>query len=217
MRSPRAVFFLLLAVIAGSIYWVQLKSPRIERIDSETSTRDGVIKVTRTQQEKRLDFSGGEKRKFQQPTRDLFGMLYPAPPVEATPKRVTRPAPRVKKPVKVETPPPPPPPRLTLPDTTPKMPSFQVIGSLEKKSGVTAFVMLQGDIYLLRQGQQFAEEYQVAALSPASIRIIRRDGAGEVTLPLTDKADTGVPSARPTPQFPPVQRPAGHPPVNQGT
>lgn len=213
MRNPRVVFFLLLIVIAGSIYWAQVQSPQVRNVGIDSNERSDAIPVSQEgRQGVRLNFSGGEQRTFKKPARDLFDMLYPAPPVKAAPKVAPKPVPVVQEPVRPVVPPPPP---VPIRSTTRRMPGFQVVGFLEKGSELTAFVMLQGDIHLLKQGQRFAEEYQVASLTPEAIRIVRLSGDGEVSLPLQDNpGGARVPGARPSGAVP-GGLPAGHPSLNQ--
>ena len=186
MKDPRIVFLLLILVVAGSFYWVESNSPQQQSIASHAGSRSDAINVARPFADTvRLDFSGGSNRSFKRPKRDLFGMLYPAPPVVKKPPVVPKPQP---KPVvvapKIVAPPPPP---VPVRSTVKRMPGFQVLGSLQKQSGMTAFVMLQDEIYLLKEGEQFADEYKVAALTPENIRIIRVGSEGEVNLPLLEQ------------------------------
>jgi len=191
MRDPRIVFLLLVLVVAGSVYWVKTNSPQQDSITSQIGSRSSGINVSKSSGDvTRLDFSGGSNRSFKRPKRDLFGMLYPAPPVVKKPPVAAKPKPKpvVQAPVRIVAPPPPVPVRSTVR----RMPGFQVLGSLEKQAELTAFVMLQEKIYLLKEGQEFAEEYKVASLTPDNIRIVRIDSEGEINLPLIERTGKGL-------------------------
>ncbi len=133
----------------------------------------------------RFDFSGGEQRKFRTPSRNLFNQLFPAPPAP----KVVAAAPVVPPSPVVDTVAPSPPPPMPIPVRTPstRMPAFQVLGFLEKSGQLTAFLSLQGEIYLVKKEQLFANEFRVSALTNQNITIARVSGAGEVSLPLSEK------------------------------
>ena len=214
MKSAKIIILAL--VIAGLLYYVWQSGPEIMTVaDLNSDRQSNVIPINaQTAENNRLNFSGGEQRKFNRPRRDLFGLLYPAPApvkVKPPPKVVTPVAPVVE----VVKPPPPP---IPVRSTTRRMPAFQVLGFLERNAQITAFVSLQGEIYLVKQDQLFAEEYRVAEITHEMITIARTEGAGEVTLQLTEPSRTSGPSGLPRSAVPgPISRPVmppGHPPFN---
>ncbi len=211
-----AKIIILALAIAGLLYYVWQSGPKIMTVaDLGSDRQSNVVPINgQTAENNRLNFTGGEQRKFSRPKRDLFGLLYPAP----APVKV-KPPPEVIKPVApvVEIVKPPPPP-IPVRSTTRRMPAFQVLGFLERNAQITAFVSLQGEIYLVKQDQLFADEYRVAELNHEMIRITRAEGAGEVSLQLTESSGSSGPSGLPRNAVPgtatqPVM-PPGHPPFN---
>lgn len=211
MKRSTILFPLLLLLMAGSFYYAWQNTPRTKfATKGEDRSGSSVSIEVDGKSSNRLNFSGGEQRKFRTPKKNLFGLLYPAPrqpkkkPVVTKPVVVAKPIPRPVAP----------PPPMPVRSNVPRMPAFKVIGFLEKEATVTAFVSLQGEIYLLRDQQQFADEFQVVEMTLDEIRIARIQGPGEVTLPLRDQSLKPGGAAQPVgrPQFP-----AGHPPIGGGS
>ncbi len=130
-----------------------------------------------------LDFSGGDTLAFNEPERDLFRPLY------RKPKFV--PPPVVVKPPPVAIAPPPimPPPVIRRPLANPlgpkPIPRLKVVGSLEKGAQRTVFLSsLQGDIYLVKRGDRFADGLIVRELSAQQVVISRNQNDQGVRLPL---------------------------------
>ncbi len=215
MKNSRIIFPLLGIGMVASFYYASQNTLPVQRIDRDKAeaafTQDAA--ASKALESDRFDFSGGEQRKFSKPRRNLFNQLFPPPPA---PKKVA--APPVAPPPVVVVPAPAPPP-MPVPVRTPssRMPSFQVLGFLEKGDQLTAFVSLQGEIYLVKKEQLFADEFRVAELNHENITIARASGADEVSLPLSEKtgstAISGGPASRP------VTRPSTHvsPPVPRPT
>lgn len=221
--SSRPLQLLLLGVILLSGYFAWQNMPRLGILpDAENRQLSGLPSGSVSPGSKRLDLSGGERRPFTRPQRDLFAALFPAPP---PPKKVPvvqpQPLPQAPVPVKLEPPPPPPPPVRTVA----RMPAFTALGSLRKAGETTAFIGVAGGIYLLKQNQVFAGEYRVAELSDDSITIVRDQDGGRVQLTLRDDqanrplgADFGKPGPprrEPVPFIPPTPEPGAATSVTQ--
>lgn len=185
MKNSRIILPLLALGVVASFYYAWQNTPRVQRVADDNAR--GAITADSTAdmngEHGRFDFSGGEQRKFSKPKRNLFNQLFPPPPA---PKPSVVPAP-IAPPAPVVVVPPEPPPVL-VPVHTPssRMPSFQVLGFLEKGARVTAFVSLQGEIYLVNKDQVFADEFRVVDLTREQLTIARISGADEVSLPLSE-------------------------------
>jgi hypothetical protein len=217
MRNARIILPLLALAAGASFYYAWRNTPRVERVG------DGQVLVESTRQpvadtgeeSSRFDFSGKKQRKFRKPRRNLFGPLFVPPP---PPKQQVRQQPLelpTSAPVEVKPTPPP----VPSPVVSSRMPLFQILGHLEKNAQITAFVSLQGEIYLVKKGELFADEYRVAALNQDKITIVRATGSGEVSLLLNaGKGSTGISTGamtRPAMRSPmPAIRP-GTRPVNR--
>lgn len=150
-----------------------------------------------------LDFSGGEKLTYKKPKRDLFRPLYRAPAVK---KSVALPKPTPT----VVVPPPPPPLVKNLrpvgrPVTGPKpIPPLNVLGFLQKGPITTVFLSSrQGDLYLVKKGDRFADGLLVRELDGANIVISRGLNDQGVTLKVSESkalrmAIPNVSSGRPS-------------------
>lgn len=188
MRNARIILPILTLTAAASFYYAWQNTPRTQLVaDDYGTTRSEAVRIADGSLEhNRLDFSGGEQQKFTRPRRNLFGSLFPPPPpAKVQPKVVVEPVRAVTPQVK------PPPPPVVVRSNSGRMPSFKVLGFLEKNDQLTAFVSLQGEIYLVKKEQLLADEYRVADLNHESITITRVEGAGQVSLPLSD-AVTGA-------------------------
>lgn len=212
MKNARIILPILTLTAVASFYYAWQNTPRTQLVaDDYGTTRSEAVRIADSSLERnRLDFSGGEQQKFNRPRRNLFGSLFPPPPpAKVQPKVVVEPVRTVTPQVK-----PPPPPPVVVRSNTGRMPPFKILGFLEKNDQLTAFVSLQGEIYLVKKEQLLADEYRVADLNHQSITIARVEGAGQVSMPLSD-AVTGAPGltrgAIPGPAVRP-RVPAAHPP-----
>ncbi len=204
MKNSRILFPLLALAMLASFYYAWQNTPRMQRVASDKTVSEAVeiLPADAEQVASPVFPVAGKSRKFSPPKRNLFAQLYPAPPPPPQPEVIAEP---VEQPVSVVVTPPPPPPPVTVRTTRFQMPSFQVLGFLEKEKQLTAFLSLQGEIYLVKQGQVFADEYRVRGLDHENITIEQTGGLGEVSLPLnTNPASSGLsagavagPGARP--------------------
>ncbi len=182
MKNSRALLVLFILGAGFSLYYLWQNMPHEEHVhallQSEAKAGTGNGRDAKQQ----FDFSGGSHLKFSQPKINLFRQLFPPPPVKQTPKIIVAPVVPPAPVVIVQAPPPP----VPVQNVSSPMPGFRVLGFLQKGGELTAFVSLQGKIYLLKKNQQFAGEFRVTELDSQQITIGRLNGAGEVKIPLTE-------------------------------
>lgn len=186
MMNRSRLLLLLLCLLGLAIWYAWQQSPRQERVGSrlDVSKKDSVAAKAAVGEFARLDFSGGEMNEFHKPKRDLFRPLYSAPAVVKT---LPRP-----KPVVVAPPPPPKPkPKPVAPPpvvaTKPIQP-LTVLGFLEKNRVKTVFLASrQGEIFLVKEGDRFADDLLVQKLTDTEISIGRDRQEIGVTLKIGDK------------------------------
>lgn len=216
MKNAQFILPILILLLAGSIYYAwQSEFDGNIGARPETEARLAGIPIQgQAVASGRLDFSGGEQREFKSPRRDLFGLLFPAPaPVKI---KTLPPKPQPVVPVVQVVQPPPPP--IPVRSTVKRMPAFQTLGFLSRNDRITAFISLQGEIYLVKQGETIAGEYVVSELTPSMIKISRSEGEGEVTLPLSEQSGSAAKTVMPrATTVRPVNMPGlprQHPPLN---
>lgn len=214
MRNSRIILPLLALGVVASFYYAWQNMPRVEYASDRLVPAAAVVDspTGKSESEDSVDFSGGKQRKFSKPRRNLFNQLYPPPkiikPVAAELPVVTEP---VVEPVVV-------PPVVAAPvvpihSASMRMPSFQILGYLEKEGQLTAFVSLQNEIYLVKQDQLLTDEYRVTQLTREHITFTRTTGRGEVSLSLSDKlGGTAIPGGEVPPRMP-LNRPAPRPTI----
>jgi hypothetical protein len=183
------LLLLLATILILAIYYAWTTTPRQQRVSERAPTRhqksvptDKSVAIGKDH----LDFSGGETLPFKSPRRDLFRALYQPP--KPRPQRVV---PKLPQP-----PPPPqpvirtvaPPPVAVTPPPSPgpkPIPALKVLGYLQKDGAFTVFLASpQGDIYVVRQGQRFADDLLVRELVANKIVISRGSTDPGLTLAL---------------------------------
>ena len=212
----RSRLLLLLFVLLGlAVTYAWFETPRQQRVKSsaESATDNSVFsvdgKLATATADVGLDFSGGEKLTYQQPKRDLFRPLY------------SEPAP-VKKVVAVAPPPPPepvetvPPPVMTRSAALPKssakpIPPLKVLGYLHKGTTQTAFLSsVQGEIFVVKQGERFADNLLVRELNAEKIivsRDVKDDGVTLYFSKETARLKSAGPLVSDRPSFTPIEMP----------
>lgn len=207
MMNRSRLLLLLVCLLVLAIWYAWQQSPRQERVRPNAVSKSDIAaaKVAVKEFEK-LDFSGGKTNKFRKPKRDLFRPLYAAPPVSKA-----RPKPT---PVVVAPPPPPKPKPTPKPVVTPVVRTkpiqpLTVLGFLEKNHVKTVFLASrQGEIFLVKKGDRFADGLLVRELTDTEIQISRDAQESGVTLKIGDKknqrmANLNLPSDRPrVPDYP---------------
>ncbi len=215
MMNRSRLLLLLVCLLGLAVWYAWQQSPDQERVGTRPGggkSTVGARKVT-AQELSRLDFSGGKPNEFHSPKRDLFRQLFTAPAVV----KVAPPP----KPIAPPPPPPPPPKPVTPPPVVagPKpIPPLTVLGFLEKDAVKTAFLASkQGEIFLVKQGDRFADDLLVRELSDKEIRISRTLQDAGVTMKVGEKrnqrmANLNLSSDRPNvPDVPPPDAAANKP------
>lgn len=177
------ILSLLVLVLIGSVVYAWFAMPRQKRISPEELSLQERNRQPRTENfvewPAALDFTGGEKLQFQEPKRDLFRPLYRAPVIKRRPPPKLRPA-------VIKLPPPKPivtQPAVILPVGPKPIPKLTVLGYLQKDVDFTIFLAsTQGDIYLVKQGDRFADNLLVRDVSKGAIVVSR--GLDDVGLTL---------------------------------
>ncbi len=203
MSRPR-LLLLLFVSLGLALTYAWLETPRQQRVTKAagTATKRQRFAVDKQPQENLeemgLDFSGGEKLAYKKPKRDLFRPLYEKPKAVAVVKVLPPPEP-VAAPVML------PPPPMTRPAALPKfavkpIPPLTVLGYLQKNRVQTVFLSsLQGDIYVVKQGDRFADGLLVRGLTAQEVMISRGLKDAGVSLPLGGKKAGRMPVGRPAP------------------
>lgn len=216
------VLLLLFVLLLAALWYAWQETPRQQKISTKKNVTNGtnVAAVNRGTKAgtATLDFSGGEALTFNKPQRDLFRPLYRAPVVVNKPVVSPKPEPIVVKP------PPPPPPPQPRPVVAPlvgdkPIPPLDVLGFLQNGARTTVFLASrQGDLYLVKKGDRFAEGLLVRELDKTKIVISRGLNDTGVTLAVSEPkslrmAIPNLPSGRPAvPEYkdpePPTENPA---------
>jgi hypothetical protein len=195
MKNSRLLLLFLLLGVIGSGYYAWRNMPRevhVQDVQQQSAQKTSGAETAVN----RFDFSGGQQLEFTRPKKDLFRQLFPPQPVKPAPAVVVAPPPPPPEPEVVIQAPIPPPPQPVRSVVNP-MPSFTVIGYLAKQEVLTVFISFQSKIYLVKKGQDFADEFQVVGLDSQQITIGRLRGPGEVTLPLAQAKESGFSTGGP--------------------
>lgn len=138
-----------------------------------------------------LDFSGGGDSKYQTPQKNLFGPLYlPPKPVKRRP--IPPPPKIITKHVKT--------PQVMVPVVSQQrgpapIQPLSVLGYLNKAGEYTVFLgSRKGDLFLVKQGDSFAEDLVVRSISAREITIVRRKTDQLVVLPLGEGQSQRMPT-----------------------
>ncbi len=209
--SRARILLVLLLLLGCAVYYSWNATPRQKRVEDSGSGRLSIVEGSdRVGAESvGLDFSGGESLKFQPPRKDLFGTLYEPPKIVEKPLEV------VRKPV-IALPPPLPvlPPPIDRPLTRPvgpkPIPALKVMGYLEKGAQRTVFLTSrQGDIYLVKRGERFADGLLVRELDTRQITISRGQADPGISLPIEEAKTQRIPDSKiasDRPGVPPIQQ-----------
>lgn len=195
-RSRILVSLLVLLCIALGYAW--LATPRQRRVADVTVKTsplkgDFIQKAEALLDVEDLDFSAMLDTQYNEPKRDLFGPVF-EPPKVVKPKPAPKPAAKKEvvvaklqeiKPVVVE------PPRVE------PIPPLTVLGFLSKGAEYTVFLTSsQGEIYLVRDGERFADDLFVKDISAQGVTIARDKTGQQVTLKLAEKKSQRLPGLK---------------------
>lgn len=198
--SRSRIILLLLVVLCGAVAYAWIATPKQRRVapgQTAPLQMDLRQKVSSTSLPfvANLDFSGGGDHPFQKPQKNLFGSLY-LPPKVAKPKwkPVPRPVAKVTKPVvkpkKVI-------PVVIQPQGSKPIQPLDVLGYLGKAEEYTVFLSSkQGDIFLVKTGDIFADDLVVRSISNKEVIIGRRQTGQQVVLRLGKTKSQRLPKVK---------------------
>ncbi|MDX2478714.1 MAG: hypothetical protein QNK24_00085 [Desulfuromusa sp.] len=180
--SRAQITLLLLVVLCGAVIYAWIATPKQRRIASGQSS----LPKTQLIQQKSaaaafptvadLDLLGVEVNQYKKPQKNIFGPLYLPPkrrPVPPPPPKVTRP---VKQPQHVA-------PIAIQPQGPEPIQPLDVLGYLNKAGNHTVFLASkQGDLYLVKTGDTFADNLIVNNISDKEITIGRKQTEQQVIL-----------------------------------
>jgi hypothetical protein len=219
--SRSRVLLLLIVVLFFALWYAWKETPRQQRVGAKKavsrSTSSKAVRMAVTNKLSALDFTDGSELKFNKPKRDIFRPLYRAP---AAAKKVSRPKP-IPVPVAAE------PAMLPLPEIVPPagrvpvgpkpIPPLNVLGFLRKGPKITAFLSSQqGDVYLVKKGDRFADGIIVQELDESRLVLSRGAQDPGTTLVIREQKTQSmqfstVPSDRPAVPAFPISRPIPKP------
>ena len=214
--NRRQITILLLVVLCFSIGYAWIATPKQRRVAPGQSNH----RQTDLQPQKEttvafstisdLDFSASGNNQYQKPQKNLFAPLY-LPPKTVKPRSTPRPVAKVIRPVvkpqKVT-------PIIIQPQDPKPIQSFNVLGYLNKAGEYTVFLASrQGDIYLVKTGDGFADNLIVNNINSKEITISRKQTDLQVSLPLGEAKSQRLPritlqSDRPQFKIPPETAPS---------
>lgn len=185
--SRSRVLLLLFVLLLAALWYAWHETPRQQQLTREPSVANNrsvsSVDDRRDPVVASLDLSGGEKLTFKKPKRDLFRPLYQAPVV------VKKPVPPKPKPIVVKPPPKPKPQPIVMPRTGDKpIPALNVLGFVQKGTSTIVFLSSrQGDLYLVKKGDRFADGLLVRELDGGEAVISRGQNDTGVTLKISEQ------------------------------
>ena len=195
---------ILLVVLCGAVIYAWVATPRQRSItDGQGSLQQARLLP---QKKKPADFptvaelniSGGENRQYQAPKKNLFGPLYlPAPKVKPhpvlPPVKVTK---SLKLPHQIV-------PATIQPQTQSQLQgpepiqSLDVLGYLNKAGNYTVFLASkQGQIFLVKAGDVFADDLVVYSISNKEITVGRRQTHQQIVLRMSKAKSQRLPNVK---------------------
>lgn len=178
---------LLLIVLCGAIAYAWLETPRQRKVMTSAlsikSSADLVHQPLDIDSEiEDLDFSGGIDHRYQKPKKNLFAALYQPPKVvkrkprkKKKKSKIVKVAPKVIRPIVP----------VKKPKGLPPLPSFKVLGYLDRAERKTVFLTSgQGKIFLVKAGDHFLDDLDVLEINDRDILIGRKRTGQKVSLKL---------------------------------
>jgi len=190
--SRSRLIALLLVLFGIAIVYAWWAFPRQHRVSPDETTKQHVAREQLYSSDENtdhlnLDLSSQPLAPFTAPKKNLFAGLYPPP----EPKRVV-PAPKPKKVIKKKLPPPPP--VSIAPSRPTPIPTYKILGFLEKNAGYTVFLASrQGDVYLVKKGEAFADDLLLSEITANEVTIRREKTDQQVTLRLSETKSQRLP------------------------
>ena len=201
MNRKKLVLCLLLLVLAGSIAYSILKSPKEQRV-ATLKYRPGATAASARKGSApppQGALAGGgvhlalldrEFPRFSGFRRNIFSPIFreelklpPFKPLPPPPKPVAGPPPAPPPP-----PPPPPPPAPPTEDqiAAGEMAKFTFLGFLKKDGAKTVFLSSNNEIFLAKKGTYLGPKYQISDLTDDAITIKSIAGGRELVIPLVE-------------------------------
>ena len=192
--NRRQITILLLVALCVAVGYAWIATPKQRRV----SPGQRAPRQTDRQQQKvttadfptiaDLDFSAGGDNPYQKPQKNLFAPLYLPPKVVKSPP-APRPVKKIIKPAKR--------PQTVIQPQGPKpIQSLDVLGYLDKAGTYTVFLASkQGDIYLVKAGDDFADNLMVNSISSKEITIGRKQSDQQVVLRLGEANSQRLPGS----------------------
>lgn len=225
MNRKRVVLAALLCVLAVCVIYAYLSMPRLETAPPRSASgKAKAVDVARNGDSvasaARIDFSylDDEPAKFMGAKRDIFrfGSQRPA--------KSTLPAPGAKSSTADESAQP----VIPIPLVTPievvqrSLSQFTFLGFLEKAGEKTVFLSSSGELFLVKQGEQFGleKEFQVDSIQGNLLKVTHSGREGLIEIPLIEKkklqAAVSAPAVLPPSevQMPPVNNRIFRPQTN---
>lgn len=195
--SRARLLILLLVLLGAALAYAWWATPRQQRV----VPRAGQALQPRTVQQteiipeiKDLDFSVGEQNEYKKPKTNLFGALY-QPPKKKVVKKKPKPKPKVVK--TVPKPVPPPVARVPRPVGPPPLRPLKVLGFLNKAGIYTVFLSShKGEIFLVKQGDDFADGLQVSELTGSQVTIVKNETGQRQTLRIGKSENQRLPNMK---------------------
>ena len=203
--SKRLLGFLIPAFIASLIYGY-LQMPKQERITTGEQ-RPQTKKQQATQGNAafprlRSDLLDRKSQPYPGVHRNLFGSSQRVEEIEVYTKE---PPPVIIPPVAV-TPPPPPPPPLPSPQEIARqeLSRYKFVGFFKKGDKKTIFLATDGEVLLVRKGEYIGRDrkYYVVNITDTDMKL-RKEGAGDFSIKLTDQESLSATPFRPPLPFRP--------------
>lgn len=214
MNRQKLLLFLLLLVLAGSIVWAVVRTPRQKEAPA-SAARPGQATVIRksgappsqarapagalhlAQLDQQMAGSTGFRRNIFSPIfrgdeeRPALKLPPPPPPPSTLP-------PPPPPPPQAAPPPPPPPPTEEELDRA-ELGKLRSLGFLKKNGERTVFLAKNNEIILARKGSKIGSSFQVADITDEAMTIKSLKSSAQVVIPLAEKMSLGgrQPSTRP--------------------
>lgn len=201
MNRQKLVLFLLLLVLAGSVGYSLLRSPRQQEV-ATLKNRPGVAaSVSRSKKapaQKEVADSRNvhlaqldqELSSFSGFRRNIFSPIFkeeapPALKLPPPPPPVKLPPPPPPMPVAQPMPPPPPPPTQAQLDEA-EMGKFVFLGYLKKNGEKTVFLSKNNEIILAKKGSKLGSRFQVTDLTEEALTIKSLTTDQQMVIPLVE-------------------------------
>jgi hypothetical protein len=193
MTSKQLLLGALLGVLVlalGYAYWASPSQERAVQASRPSSNSKRVqtlssVEGPTDQRRVRLDILARRVEAFSEPKRDIFRLLQPRPVLPAVPPplpMITVAPPVVRTPIVMSTPSP------------VRVPSFTLLGFLQKEEERTVFLSLNNHIFIVKKGTRFGNNKEFIAEKMTKKKlVIRQDRVSEaITVSLSDFASEAI-------------------------